>query len=187
MNDKNRLLTHLDSCGLGLLRKTVALVPFNISWPEAFSFLKQQITKIIPINISIEHIGSTALPNCSAKPILDVLIWIERPEDKDSLITGLEQLGFMFRGEYGFPGRHYFVLRSEDQSTEYVHIHAFLKGHQEAQKLIDFRDRLLASPQLVSSYQKLKKDLKESGFSREEYTPAKGDFIQKVLEKIEHG
>ena len=182
MNCKNLLLTHLDSCGLGLLRKTVALVPFNISWPEAFSFLKQQIANIIPTNISIEHIGSTALPNCSAKPILDILIWIERQGDEDSLIIGLEQLGFMSRGEYGFPGRHYFVLRSEDQSTEYVHIHAFLKGHQEAQKLIDFRNRLLASPELVSSYQKLKQGLKESGFSREEYTPAKGDFIQKILE-----
>ena len=58
---------------IGLKRGTVKLVPHNSKWEELFKKEKQLLKKTFGDTIlGIEHIGSTAIPNIPAKPIIDI-------------------------------------------------------------------------------------------------------------------
>ena len=48
-----------------------------------FKYLKGEI-------IGIEHIGSTAVPNLAAKPIIDIVVLVPSFEDVDEYIKQLE-------------------------------------------------------------------------------------------------
>ena len=53
----------------------VQLVEYNQQWPELF--LKEQaiLKSAIPDDlVQIEHIGSTAVPELAAKPLIDIMV-----------------------------------------------------------------------------------------------------------------
>src|SRR3989344_4721156 len=54
--------------------------------------------------IKIEHVGSTAVPGLSGKPIIDVLILVEDVAIADALNQKMESAGFKALGEYVMPG-----------------------------------------------------------------------------------
>lgn len=147
---KSRIIKHLSDSGLGLERGTVALVSYNSLWAEAFDFLQAEVAQVVkPFHIDIEHVGSTAIVGCLAKPILDILIVFEAGRDFADETKGLAQLGFLAKGPYGIPGRHYFNFYSDNGSIEYTHIHAYPRGHADIAQQILFRDRLRDSADLM--------------------------------------
>lgn len=58
--------------------------------------------------LSIEHVGSTAVPGLFAKPIIDVAIVTESEEKTKAVIVGLKELGYEHRGDLGIKGRQAF-------------------------------------------------------------------------------
>jgi hypothetical protein len=49
------------------------LTVYDPRWPETFAALRDQIAAVLgPLARRIEHIGSTAVPGLSAKPIIDL-------------------------------------------------------------------------------------------------------------------
>jgi GrpB-like predicted nucleotidyltransferase (UPF0157 family) len=54
-----------------------------------------------PFEIEIHHVGSTAVPNIKAKPILDVLCIADVIEAFDALRHRMEEMDFVWKGEYG--------------------------------------------------------------------------------------
>jgi GrpB-like predicted nucleotidyltransferase (UPF0157 family) len=57
--------------------------------------------------ITLEHIGSTAIPNIVAKPIVDFLGEVTSLKDVDTKKELLEKNGYIWKGEYGIPDRRY--------------------------------------------------------------------------------
>lgn len=56
---------------IGLKRGTAQLVPHNPKWSELFEQEKQSLIDVFGDSIiAIEHIGSTAIPDIPAKPII---------------------------------------------------------------------------------------------------------------------
>src|SRR5438270_202501 len=47
--------------------------------------------------LSIEHIGSTAVPGLPAKPIVDVLVTVEDPDDEGAYLPALVAAGYELR------------------------------------------------------------------------------------------
>lgn len=47
-----------------LIREEITLVPYDVRWPESI--------------LRIEHFGSTAVPGLAAKPIIDILVEVNR-------------------------------------------------------------------------------------------------------------
>lgn len=165
---------------LGLKRKSVALVPYSVHWAAAFIQL-ERLCHNISEKFECQHVGSTALPGCVAKPILDIVIQTDDLALFSQLESGLTHFGFLSKGEYGIPGRRYFSLRDETEAFELVHIHGFIVGHKNAEDMIFFRNQLLASESLLSEYKMLKSTLLENGLSRKDYTAAKSEFVARVL------
>ncbi len=74
------------------------LAPWTEEWEFEFMKEKQFIEKQIGEHIlAIHHIGSTAIPQLSAKPIIDIAIELEDYNDGLNCINKLELLNYKYR------------------------------------------------------------------------------------------
>lgn len=169
---------------LGLARDKVELLPHQTTWVHAFAEEKASILEQAAQYIqAIAHVGSTAVPQLHAKPILDIAISLKAGDVERDVVPKIVQLGYEYKGEHGIAGRLYFVKRQDGKSL--VHIHAFPQGHPHVLELIAFRDYLLAHAEARDAYQALKMRLQtQYKHDRPAYTSAKHDFIQSILQKI---
>ncbi|MDX1523346.1 MAG: GrpB family protein, partial [Anaerolineae bacterium] len=92
-----------------MVRK-VNVVPHNPNWAAQFQSEADRIRAALNSEIiNIHHIGSTAIPGISAKPVLDLLIEVislERIDQFDEVMIGL---GYKPKGEFGLPRRRFFT------------------------------------------------------------------------------
>ena len=81
---------------LGLKSNEVRIVPYTSEWRDEFLKVKKEILQQTDIKEEcIEHIGSTAIINIPAKPIIDILAGVDDLTKVDSsLIDGLKMIGF---------------------------------------------------------------------------------------------
>ena len=129
---------------------------------------------------AIEHVGSTSVAGCAAKPVIDIMIGARGPSGGLRCITPVVRLGYECMGEYGIPGRLYF-RKGQPRSH---HIHLVEHGCEFWARHIAFRDLLRARSDLVEQYSALKRRLAaEYGTDREGYTEAKTPFIDAALRK----
>jgi GrpB-like predicted nucleotidyltransferase (UPF0157 family) len=52
----------------------------------------------------IEHVGSTAVPDLSAKPIIDIMVGLAADHDLDVIVTRLQGLGYSYIARYEIDG-----------------------------------------------------------------------------------
>lgn len=66
----------------------------------------------------IEHIGSTSVHGLGAKPIIDVLLGVDKLKDADAIIPDMELLGYEYVSKYEdiMPERRYFVMRQKHKA-----------------------------------------------------------------------
>jgi GrpB-like predicted nucleotidyltransferase (UPF0157 family) len=168
---------------IGLKRGVVKLSKYNPKWKTLFEEESALIFSAAENFIAdIQHIGSTAIPEIVAKPIIDILAAINSLSNIAKIIDPLKALGFIYRGEQGIPDRHLFVKGEEDYRTH--HLHVVEKEHSEWTKHILFRDYLRKHPQEAQKYSKLKQVLlKKYELDREKYTTGKSEFIEEIIKK----
>ena len=161
----------------------VIISPYSLKWPQQFEEEKARIQQVIsPFVIRIEHIGSTAVPDLPAKPVIDILIGVHSLADAPLFLPPLQKLGYRYISELEkeFPERRYLQKLTASTHTHHLHI-----AEPDSQFFLDhlrFRDLLRAHPDLAGKYAKLKYELaKRYRYDREAYTDAKTNFIQKVL------
>ena len=105
---------------IGLKRGTVELKPYQNEWHSNFQQAKASIKKVFDnISCEIEHIGSTAVSNMDAKPIIDIAIGIKNLSDEviETMIPKLEKLGFIYRGNEGEEGGYLFIKQKPANIT----------------------------------------------------------------------
>jgi GrpB-like predicted nucleotidyltransferase (UPF0157 family) len=165
---------------LGLERGVVRLEAYNPEWAQLFEQEKQRLREALGNWArDIQHVGSTSIPGCAAKPILDIAIAVENFEAAFASVPIIEQLGYEFRGEMGIPRRHYFVKR-DPRSTH--HIHMLEQNSAEYQAHLLFRDYLRLHSEAVIEYIALKQHLAEQyPTDREAYTNGKTEFVEHIL------
>lgn len=160
------------------------LVPHNPEWTVRYQSEAEQLSIALgEVCSSIHHIGSTAIPDILAKPIIDILIEISSLEALDFHISNLTSIGYTARGEYGIPGRRYFK-KHDLNGSPLVNLHSYLKQSHQVRRHLAFRDFLLAHPEFAHEYSELKKSLADiNGRLPDTYQDAKQPFIEKVLAK----
>jgi len=122
--------------------------------------------------VAVEHIGSTAIFGLEAKPIIDILVGVQKAEDAEKCVTPLAQIGYEYRGQQGIAGRFYFRKGTGEVSTHHLNIAEttsdFWRTH------LFFRDYLRQHRDAAQEYGKLKRALaekykgKSSGIHRSE-------------------
>ncbi|HUF41568.1 MAG TPA: GrpB family protein [Verrucomicrobiae bacterium] len=162
-------------------------LPYN---PES-ARVAEWIGKIITAaasDLQVEHIGSTAVPGCWGKGIIDLLV-LYRAGELYSARAALDRLGFQRQpGSDPFPESR--PMRVGD--VEYfgriypMHAHVIAAGNVEAGDLLKFREILRGNTGLRRAYEAEKRAILARGVTRTtEYSKAKGDFIRAVLAAAE--
>jgi GrpB-like predicted nucleotidyltransferase (UPF0157 family) len=130
------------------------------------------------VSAAIEHIGSTSVPGLAAKPILDTLVGVDDAALFDAGIAALQEAGYVYRGEQGIPGRHFFRRGAPRQ----YHVHLTVRAGDLWRDYLVFRDHLRAHPDEAKAYAHLKHALAERyPRDRESYIEGKTEFVRRIL------
>jgi GrpB-like predicted nucleotidyltransferase (UPF0157 family) len=161
----------------------VEIADYSEQWPLMFAAESELIRRAFePHSVTVEHIGSTAVPGMSAKPVVDILLGATSLETIEAQIVALESCGYRYVAEFEkqLPQRRYFVKPLEGEAQ--FHLHAVESASQFWCDHVAFRDILRINRQVFDAYLSLKRNLAESmKMSRDAYTQAKGPFIEAVV------
>ena len=171
-----------DSAIIGLERGVVRLVPYDPGWVVLFEEEKARLSQALgEWALDIKHVGSTAIPGGIAKPIIDISIAVQNFEEVFACVKPMEELGYVYGGENGIPGRHYFVKRNPATTH---HIHMFEITSNPWHEHLLFRDYMRSHPEAIQAYTDLKRKLLEQfPKNREAYTEGKAEFICSILDQ----
>lgn len=170
---------------IGLEKNCVRLYTVDeTSFKQAFVREQEKLAKILEgYYVSIEHIGSTAVPGLLAKPIIDIAVGVNDFSSIECIITILEKNGYIYLFNRGEITRKIFVKTNGNIRTHHIHVEEI--GKQNWQNHINFRDKLLESEELRNKYVDLKKQLYALyANDRDKYTSAKAQFIERVLSNV---
>ena len=165
------------------MSRQVELKTHDPEWIRQFEAETEQLTAVFQPNlVAIHHVGSTAVPGIKAKPIIDIMVVVHNIDQVDAINESMDQLGYVAKGEHGIDGRRYFRKGSDAHHTH--HIHTFQDGHPEIIRHLNFRDYLVAHPDVAQAYSRLKEELARKYLSEPpRYTDNKTDFIRTVDEQ----
>jgi len=163
----------------------VTIVEYNPSWSLLFEQEAANIRQVLGnLVLTIEHIGSTAVPGLAAKPIIDLMVGVRSLADGQQAVPALEALGYVYWREDPRPGRMFFVKGMPPfglQRTHHVHV---VEAYEEFWERLLFRDYLRRHPDEAQRYEALKRDLAARfRTDRESYTNGKSEYIHKVMEQ----
>jgi GrpB-like predicted nucleotidyltransferase (UPF0157 family) len=165
---------------LGLPKGEVFLVAWTEEWEKEFKVEKSLIeAEIGELILAVHHIGSTAVKNLSAKPIIDVAIELREFQLGNQCVQGLERLGYSYKGTNILPDRHYFN-KGEPRTHQ---IHMYQTDNLYLKKQLAFRDYLMTNDTAFKEYQELKEKLSQVHHKEKLlYADAKTGFVNSILE-----
>jgi GrpB-like predicted nucleotidyltransferase (UPF0157 family) len=173
----------------------VIIEPHNPEWKAKFLKVKENLQKILHdvSFISIEHVGSTAIPGLKAKPVLDIDI-IVHPASLEPARLALATGRYIDCGEMNIPGR--FAFREpgygrfdaahgtvkDDRMRHNTYV--IVEGALSLRNHLDVRRVLLEDESLRNEYSQLKSELQKREFDDiGQYVTAKSDILYRILQK----
>lgn len=163
--------------------RRIQVVPYRRDWPARFQEEAKRLRGILGQEVvAIHHIGSTAIPSISAKPIVDILVEVQDITRIDGLNEAMIERGYRPQGAFGIPGRRFFIKGEDARRTH--HVHVFQTGHPRVDEHVWFRDYMVAHPAEARAYGRLKKRL-AAQFPEdiEGYVAGKDGFIEEINQK----
>jgi GrpB-like predicted nucleotidyltransferase (UPF0157 family) len=166
---------------LGLARSKTIVKAHDPHWAAAFETEAASLRSALGETcVSVEHIGSTAVPGLAAKPIVDIAAGCADPSRIAEVHSLLESTGYVFHGDQGDEGGLLFIKGPQSSRTHYLHVVPIDSGQWKS--YLRFRDALRASPKLREEYATLKRRLAERyPNDRLSYLEGKAGFIEGVL------
>lgn len=165
----------------------IVLMEHQIYWKQWYFDEENVLKKILPLEVQINHIGSTSVHSIWAKPIIDILVEIPNKIDFGNINELLIDYGYTCMSQ-SLNRISFNKGYTENGFAERVfHLHLRYIGDNDE---LYFRDYLNEHPKIAKKYEEIKLKLwKEYQYNRDEYTNAKTDFITKCTNeaKKEYG
>ena len=162
-----------------------AFRPYDSRFPEVARRVIDMIRSRMPDAV-VEHTGSTAIPCCAGKGVVDLML-LYPPGRLAAGRDTLDGLGFQRHDRPGaFPEER--PVRSgtieHDGETFRLHVHVVAADSPEVAEQRHFRASLIADPALVEEYMARKRAVLTAGATDgNDYNLGKDAFIKGVLEK----
>ena len=166
---------------------------YKSDWIRDFESLKREIKDgLNELDFTIEHVGSTSVPNLDSKPIIDIDIIYYKKIDFESIKTGLLKKGYYHNGNQGIEDRDVFKRKSEltNETLDKIKHHLYVcpVDSQALERHILSRDFLRKNDWARLKYQQMKYELAEKAKQdRKIYATLKelyvNDFIDSILKK----
>lgn len=151
--------------------------PHDPAWSAAFDEAQATLQGILGVDaVAIHHVGSTAIPNILAKPVIDILIEATSLEALDRRYAAFLKAGFLGKGEKGIEGRRFYI-KDNAQGVRSHHIHAFTAGSFHIERHLAFRDYLLAHSEVASEYSRVKEAIAADWRGIDDYIARKASFV----------
>ena len=166
--------------------RPIILVDYDPNWPALFNELRDRVAAALgDLIVIIEHVGSTSIPGCPAKPIIDMDVVISSRTNLPQTIVHLATLGYVHQGDFGIAGREAFAAPA---NTFPHHLYVCISQSEEYHRHILFRDYLRAHPQEVQAYSGLKQKLAHQfPHDRDAYSRGKNEFVAMILQRAMQG
>jgi GrpB-like predicted nucleotidyltransferase (UPF0157 family) len=162
----------------------ITLVPYDDRWPKLFARQAEHIRGVLGERaLMIEHVGSTAVPGLSAKPIIDLLLVVDDSAREEAYMSDMEAAGYVLQirephwtntGCSRAPTPTSMSTSSRGdapRSTGCFRSETPLRSNQE--------DRLL--------YERTKQELARREWKYvQNYTDAKGEVVEDILARARH-
>jgi GrpB-like predicted nucleotidyltransferase (UPF0157 family) len=177
----------LEQLGLGLEYGTVRHAPARPEWHTAALALIDELHEALgAAAIEIEHIGSTAIADLLAKPIVDIAIRLAPDAPLEGLIDTLGALGYLYRGDAGTDGGLVFVLDVRPW-VRVAHVHGIRDGDPQWDRYLAVVAALRSDPAARRAYETTKRELAASHpDGRQAYTAGKSAVVADLLAEHEH-
>jgi GrpB-like predicted nucleotidyltransferase (UPF0157 family) len=169
--------------------ETITLVPHDSKWSEIFKHEKEFLLHTLPSDLigKIEHIGSTAILNIKAKPIVDILVEVKSQEEAKNIIAPiLVALGYEHVLHDGAtedePVQSSWFIKRNSQGERVCHVWC-AEPNTPVWRRVFFVKYLNTHPEIAKQYENLKMDLLiKYPNDRRQYLVGKSDFINKITE-----
>ena len=159
----------------------IVLAAYNPDWSKwADKEILKLSTLLRDYTPIINHIGSTAIPNIQAKPIIDILVEIAPDNDWQWVHETMEKSGYICMSVSDTRLSFNKGYTPKGYADKVFHIHFQSIGDNDE---IIFRDYLIAHPEAAKEYERLKLSLlPEYRYDRDGYTDAKSEFVSNVVQ-----
>lgn len=167
-----------------LVSDPIVVVDYDPTWPALFATLRAPVAAALgDLAVAVEHVGSTAVPGLTAKPIIDLDVAIPSADSLQAAINRLAPLGYIHQGDLGIPGRAAFDW---PRHLPQHHLYVCALDNAEYRRHLLLRDYLRTHADAAAAYAALKRQpAARYRTQREAYAEAKGPFVAAVLAQAE--
>lgn len=179
-------------------QKTFPIILKDVQ-PEFAGWYEEERTSILGVIdekdvVRINHIGSSAIPNIKAKPVIDILLELDGTANVDNIVEALKTTGFGVEVSIKKENPFEYLLAkgmTVDGFAEKVFLlHLRYAGDWDE---LYFRDYMLDNPDVAAEYSNLKEkilnDISEGKLERmpngqpNGYSNAKYSFVREISQK----
>jgi GrpB-like predicted nucleotidyltransferase (UPF0157 family) len=164
-------------------RERIVVVPYDPDWPRRFEAERALLEGILApwLEDGIRHIGSTAIPGGTAKPIIDMMAGVRDLKEARAAFDPLGEEFYLYDPHR--PGiAHHFAKPSRRLSEMTHSLHLTERGSDLWVERLAFRDALRGDSDLAAEYEALK--IRLAGEHRDDgraYTTGKRAFVARLL------
>jgi len=162
----------------GREERAVVLAEWDPSWPGEFERHRAVIAEALGARARrIDHVGSTSVPGLAAKPIVDIQVTVDDPDDDAAFAPALEAVGYELRVRE--PRHRMFRTPARD-----VQVHIWEAGSDDERRHVLFRDWLRADESDRILYEDTKRRLADRRWRDVNYyAEAKSPVIAEIMER----
>lgn len=147
---------------------------YTPDWVKDFENLKCEIEKgLDELVYTIEHVGSTSVPNLDSKPIIDIDIIYSKQLDFEKIKLGLEKIGYYHNGKQSIEDRDVFKRKDEFKNkildTIKHHLYVCPVESRALERHILSRNFLRKNEWARTKYQQMKYEVAEKSNQNKKY------------------
>jgi len=164
--------------------------PYSPNWNTHFDLIKAVLHQALySLDITIEHVGSTAVPGLSAKPIIDIDIVYKDESIFTQIKTALESIGYFHNGNQGIEDREVFKRTGSTKHDvlDNIQHHLYVCSAESPalKRHLVTRDYLRNNEWARAEYQQMKYDLAEkAGQDKKKYAELKEEFVNPLIDQF---
>jgi GrpB-like predicted nucleotidyltransferase (UPF0157 family) len=160
-------------------RTAVSVVPYDPRWRAAFDELAREVRATLGAAArDVLHVGSTAVPDLAAKPVIDIALVVDDSADEPVYVDALTSRGY--RLVVREPA--WYEHRMLQRDAPAVNLHVFSAGCAEVERMVRFRDWLRTHDDDRDLYAATKRRLAARTWARvQDYADAKTGVVAEIM------
>lgn len=163
------------------LETRIQIVDYDPEWPNQFSVVASRVRSALGSAVlSLEHVGSTAVPGLAAKPIIDVHLVVADSAREQEYLPQLRAAGY----ELAVREPDWFEHRMLKGSEPAANLHVFSAQCPELERVRTLRDWLRGNADDRRLYERVKRSLAERDWTHvQHYADAKTTVIEEIMSR----